>query len=374
VDHDLAQYETRFRRAGLPLFIEDYSATEDIFNRSVPLLGLVFIGEFLLAVDKNWTWWENALALLGGMAILLCAVAIINRLRGRNWHTVPERVGRTELAAFVLVPAIIPLVFGGQLRQAILTVVANLFILGLVYLIVGYALLSALRWAAIRVLGELAGSVAILARAVPLLLIVVLLLVLTQETWLTLAELPVAFVILVSGLFAVTTAVFLTARLPGEVRALERELGTDAPPLRRRQRLNVGVVLFVSQAEQVIVVSLGVFVFFVLFGVLTLPEATQMTFLNGHGVDVLLSFTLFDRELVVTRELLRVSIGLAAFSGLYYAIAVLNDPAYRQEFLDDLTREMRETFRLRGEYLDRRRSVAGVDLRAFLPPQDVAKR
>jgi hypothetical protein len=374
VDANLAEFETRFRRAGLPLFIEDYSATEDIFNRSVPLLGLVFIGEFLLAVDKNWRWWENGLALAGGMAILLFAVGLLNRVRGRKWRAVPERVGKSELAAFVLVPAIIPLVFGGQLRQAVLTIVANLFILGLVYLIVGYALLSTLRWAAVRVIGELAGSVAILARAVPLLLIVVLLLVLTQETWLTLAELPVAFVILVSGLFAVTTAMFLTARLPGEVRELERELGTDAPPLRRRQRLNVGVVLFVSQVEQVAVVSLGVFVFFVLFGVLTLPEATQMIFLNGHDVEVILRFTLFDRELVVTRELLRVSIGLAAFSGLYYAIAVLNDPAYRKEFLDDLTREMRDTFRLRGEYLARRRSVAGIDLRAFLPPQDTAKR
>lgn len=374
MDATLTEYETRFRRSGLPLFIEDYSATEDIFNRSVPLLGLVFIGEFVLAVDKNWAWWENVLALAGGMAILLAAVVVINRIRGRRWSAIPERVGKTELAAFVIVPAIIPLVFGGQVRQAVLTAVANLLILGLVYLIVGYALIATLRWAAVRVLGELAGSVAILARAVPLLLIVVLLLVLTQETWLTLAELPVAFVILVSMLFAVTAAVFLAARLPGEVRELERELGTDAPPLRRRQRLNVGVVLFVSQAEQVVVVSLGVFVFFVLFGVLTLPEATQETFLNGHPVDVLFNFTLFDRELVVTRELLRVSIGLAAFSGLYYAIAVLNDPAYRQEFLDDLTKEMRETFRLRGEYLERRRSVAGVDLRAFLPPQDVAKR
>jgi hypothetical protein len=374
VDSTLAQYETRFRRAGLPLFIEDYSATEDIFNRSVPLLGLVFIGEFVLAVDKNWAWWQNALALAGGMAILLGATLLLNRVRSGRWRVIPERVGKTELVAFVLVPSILPLVFGGQLRQAVLTIVANLLVLGLVYLIVGYALLSTLRWAALRVLGELAGSIAILARAVPLLLIVVLLLVLTQETWLALAELPVAFVVMVSGLFAITTAMFLTARLPGEVRALERELGTDAPPLRRRQRLNVGVVLFVSQAEQVIVVSLGVFMFFVVFGVLTLPETTQMTFLNGHKVDVLFDFVLFDRELVVTRELLRVSIGLAAFSGLYYAIAVLNDPAYRQEFLDDLTVEMRETFRLRGEYLERRRSVAGIDLRAFLPPQDVAKR
>jgi hypothetical protein len=127
------------------------------------------------------------------------------------------------------------------------------------------------------------------------------------------------------------------------------------------------VVLFVTQAEQVVIVSLGVLVFFLAFGLLTLPAATQSTFLDGAPVDVLLRFELFDRELVLTRELLRVSIGLAAFSGLYYAIAVLNDRAYREEFLDDLTEEMRDTFRLRIEYLQRRRGVAGVDLRAFLP-------
>ena len=44
---DLVAYERRFRRAGLPLFIEDYSPATDIFNRAVPLLGLVFIGELL---------------------------------------------------------------------------------------------------------------------------------------------------------------------------------------------------------------------------------------------------------------------------------------------------------------------------------------
>ena len=38
---------------------------------------------------------------------------------------------------------------------------------------------------------------------------------------------------------------------------------------------------------------------------------------------------------------------LAAFSGLYYAIAVLNDSAYREEFVSNLIDEMRDTFRLR---------------------------
>ena len=35
----------------------------------------------------------------------------------------------------------------------------------------------------------------------------------------------------------------------------------------------------------------------------------------------------------------------------YYAIAVLTDSTYREEFLEDLTDEMRETFRQRAEYL-----------------------
>ena len=41
---ELAAYERRLRRAGLPLLIEDYSAWEDVFTRAVPLLSLVVTG------------------------------------------------------------------------------------------------------------------------------------------------------------------------------------------------------------------------------------------------------------------------------------------------------------------------------------------
>ena len=47
----------------------------------------------------------------------------------------------------------------------------------------------------------------------------------------------------------------------------------------------------------------------------------------------------------------------AAFSGLYYAIAVLTDSVYRAEFLSELEGTMRETFRARAEYLRARRSL-----------------
>src|SRR3954468_14010432 len=102
---ELAGYERRLRRAGLPLLIEDYSAYEDVFTRAVPLLGLVFIGQLVGAVQLDWPLWANVLALAGGVASLLGGVALVNSGRGRPALSVPDRVGPIELAAFVLVPA-----------------------------------------------------------------------------------------------------------------------------------------------------------------------------------------------------------------------------------------------------------------------------
>ena len=58
----------------------------------------------------------------------------------------PRTVGSVELALFVLVPALLPLIFGGQSRSALVTAGANLLLLGLVYAVVGYGLLAIVRW------------------------------------------------------------------------------------------------------------------------------------------------------------------------------------------------------------------------------------
>ena len=39
----LRAYENGFRDAGLPLFSEDISPYEDVFNRAAPLLGIVLL-------------------------------------------------------------------------------------------------------------------------------------------------------------------------------------------------------------------------------------------------------------------------------------------------------------------------------------------
>ena len=72
---------------------------------------------------------------------------------------------------------------------------------------------------------------------------------------------------------------------------------------------------------------------------------------TGATLDPIVSFELFGEPVRITSELLRVAGAIAAFSGLYYAIAVLTDSTYREEFLSELTEELRGTFELRAQYL-----------------------
>lgn len=345
---ELAAYEHRLRRAGLPLLIEDYSAWEDVFTRAVPLLGLVFIGQLLGAVNVNWPVWANALAIIGGLAILFGGVALLNRSRGRPALAIPERVGPPELGAFVVVPALLPLVFGGQFVSALVTAGGNALLLAAVYLVVGIGLLSILRWGVGRLVGQLAASLKLLTRAVPVLLIFMILLFFTTEMWQVFSSVSDPALAGLIALFVGLGSVFLAGRLPREVHDLERDVGGGGPPLTKRQRFNVALVLFVSQGLQVLVVSVLVGGFFVAFGVLAVTPDVAESWI-GHAPHPFLS-----GHPALSVELLKVSGGLAAFGGLYYAIAVLTDATYREELLEDLESSMRETFHDRARYLDLR--------------------
>jgi hypothetical protein len=353
----LAEYERRFRRAGLPMFIEDRSAREDIFNRAAPLLGIVFVGEMLGAGQLDWSWWQNLLAVAGGLAVLLAGFGLLNVARGRSFRAIPDRLGYTELAGFVLLPATLPLIFGGQAGSAAVTIAANLAILLLVYAVVGLGLLSLLRWVMGRLAEQLASAFSLAAKAVPLLTIFVLLTFVTQESWLILTRENMAIYALTLGLFFVLGSAFLVVRLPREARRLEAEAGEGTPPLKRSQLFNVGLVMFVSQGVQVIVVGLVIGAFMVAFGLLTVDASIQAEW-AGQPVDQLLGLNLLGEHLELTEQMLRVAGGLAAFSGFYFAVAMLTDSTYREEFLDELTDEMRQSFRARAEYLRLRSGAA----------------
>jgi hypothetical protein len=349
MDERRAAYEAGFRRAGLPLLIAGRTAATDIWTRALPVLALVFWAELLGALDLTWPWWQNALALLGGLLILLGAWGFSNRVRGRKLFALPQDVGVWELAGFVIIPALLPLILNGQPLSALVTAVGNLFLLALLYMVIGLGLFSIVSWAARRLFSQLAASLSLIARAIPLLMIFSVVLFLTTETWQVFADMNDATLAATTLLFVALGTLFLVVRVPREVAELEAEVGTE-PPLSRDQRVNVGLILFVSQALQVLFIAVAVAAFYVAFGLLVIDNQVATTWI-GHAPNYLYDGDVLGLHVLLSEQELRVAGAISALSGLYYAIAVLTDNTYREEFLTEVTDEMGSTFRDRAEYL-----------------------
>jgi hypothetical protein len=101
----------------------------------------------------------------------------------------------------------------------------------------------------------------------------------------------------------------------------------------------------------VLFVSLSIGAFFVLFGMLAIDEAARNSWIGAHHIHVLVTVSLGGDHFELSKELLRVAGGLAAFSGFYFAVAMLTDSTYREEFLEELTSEMSTSFKARAAYL-----------------------
>lgn len=349
-DQRIAELERSFRRAGLPTFILGYSARH-AFAKALPLLTLVFVLEILNALNLEFGFWPNVGFLAGGIVIALGIVGLLNVARSRPLASPPTRVGPAEIVVFVLVPSLLPLIFGGQVTSATFTVFGNLAFIGIVYLVRGFGALSILEWAGLRFVGLFAASLTVLVRALSLLLFFLLVIFFTTETWQiwTVPRLPLF--VAAAGLFVLLAAGFLLLRLPGSVRGLEQETQLQGERLSRPQRINVGLVVFLSQFLQVVFVAAAVWLFFVAFGSLLVSEGVREAWLGEPGTALWRIPFVADTTIVITAELLRVATGMASFAALYYAVATQLDEAYRDEVVERIAEQMKETFARRAEYL-----------------------
>ncbi|TDW15929.1 hypothetical protein [Kribbella kalugense] len=352
---ELERYEQRFRRAGLPLLIEDLSPTHDIFTRAAPLLVLVFLAEMIGATSLDWHWWQNLLAALGALILLVASFGLLNGFRGRKFWSLPTRFGIPELVVFVLLPALLPLVTQGQVKQFFGIAVGNLLLVAIVYVVVGYGLIATVLWGLRRLAGELGNSIASFVRALPLLLVFSLVLFMTADMWQVFAGMPVEFIIFSMIAFTVLSTLFLLIRLPREVDAIERDAGSG-PPLRPIQRLNVSISLVIRQWMQVLVVSAGVGLFFIAFGMLAISaHVYELWGITKGSWSYQLNW--LNHPMVLSASLVKVAVGIANFTGLYYSIALLTDSTYRTDFLDNISSELRDVFTARAEYLELRRTT-----------------
>lgn len=381
--------ERWFVRQGIPHFIERYSATTDVFTRAVGFLYLAFVLQILNGLNLDWPWWANTLALVASAAILLGAIALVNRTRGRPWYRRPDRVGPPELAAFVLLPALLPLVFGGQVGVALLTVVGNLLTLGLTYVVVSFGLIPMGRWAVQQTVRQITDLVNVVMRTLPLLLLFTMFMFLNAELWDVVDEIPDAFFAISVGLLVGLGAVLLLAQLPSELggvaqfdswaQVAELTEGTPVEDVRvdaladpptvpapgRRARFNVGLLLYFGQATQVLLVALVIGAFYFAFGLVTVGESTIRTWTARDDLEVVATWGLLGHDLAVTPYLIRASVFVAAIAGLQFVVSALRDEDYREELAKDAVAALRRVFAVRAVYLAR---VADPDASAARPP------
>ena len=87
----------------------------------------------------------------------------------------------------------------------------------------------------------------------------------------------------------------------------------DPPPLGRRARINIALVLVFSQGVQIILVATVIGLFYVAFGLVAVRETTMASWVGGE-LDVVGDVTVFGHPVVLTWDLIRVAGLVAAFS------------------------------------------------------------
>jgi hypothetical protein len=250
---------------------------------------------------------------------------------------------------------------------------------GLVRLHVG----PILRWALGRTFGSLFRLLPMTTRALPLLLLAITFLFVNTEVWQVASHLTLGKLWLVAVLFLVLGMAFLLVRLPEEVDKADDDLddetlvevcrGTPVEEACREllaedgadptayaevagyERWNLVLVLVVIQGVQVLLLTLSVFLFLLVFGSLIMSEYVMESWLGVHTSGL-------------TVDLVQVSVFLSAFSGLYLTVSTVTDETYREQFFGDVMDELRRAVGVRAVYLALRARPDVTDAGRPAPP------
>ncbi|WP_166140382.1 hypothetical protein [Nocardioides ochotonae] len=263
----------------------------------------------------------------------------------------------------------------GQPSVAPALMISAAMVAVLLYALTALRAAPIVRWALGRTFGSLRTLLPMMSRALPLLLLFVTFLFINAEVWQVAADLPTGTLWLTALLFVLLATGFLLVRLPEEVDKVDDEV--DADFLRRTtagtpvgaaaqellsrdedhpalvayaevrgfERWNLVLVLVVIQAVQVLLLSVGVFVFFLAFGGLVMDVDVQSSW---TGEDDIRALPLLSQ---LTEPLLQVSVFLASFSALYLTVSTVTDETYRVQFFGSVMREMERAVGVRAVYL-----------------------
>ncbi|GGF38470.1 hypothetical protein GCM10011519_10080 [Marmoricola endophyticus] len=231
------------------------------------------------------------------------------------------------------------------------------------------------RWAFRRAFDSLGLLLPLATRALPMLLLFVTFLFINAEVWQLASALPRGVLWWTVVFFTGFAIFFLVTRLDQELEEFDDQVDSEQllaategtaweasarglvgsgedvlarAHVRGLEKANLLLVLLVSQALQVLLLSVAVFAFFMVFGILAVQDSVVEAWI-GRPPTYLGSVRIFSLELT------QVAIFLAGFSALYFTVTVVTDDVYRKEFFTRVRRELEQAVAVRIVYRDVRR-------------------
>jgi hypothetical protein len=352
--------------------VDDYLEERRMDARAGPFVLLWLVSGTVLWWGTNWE--RPALLNVAGVAATLLSmglgVAVIRLVRGRVMWWVDRRLDVLDtfsLAPLIALPS--SLIEGSRLLGIVNGLNALLGIAE-IYAVVGLGLIEIGLWSLGRLSRELARIVELLSRTLPILLILVLFLLFADELWeaahfLSSNELlaVILLLLLIAALLVVTA--FRTELVLIESLGWEelRPLASDTPAgplatvsptisvprLRFRERLNLLVLVLISELIQSAFVALLVTGILMIFGLIMLPAALQESWV-GDPVVALESFQLLGETRTLSVELVTTAALLGSVVGLYFTGLSVTDTAYRRAHFGLVIDEVRQLVAARAFY------------------------
>lgn len=368
--------ERWFAQRGVPQLVEGYSTEPRMDARAIPFIGAwIILGTVLIWGQRpGRSVGENAIVLV--VALLATAVALVTFLwaRRRPPFRFGVRLDVLDIAMLGLVPGIVAAVIRGDLRDVIGVGGFVLLGVGVIYLVTGFGLLEIAGWALRHLRAQLGQIATLVARTLPILLILVVFLLFASELWQAASTLGGADLAAVIGLLLLVATVLVVTRARDEIRSIEDGrtwstiapqladtpaeslaesiAGAPSPPrrLRWQERVNLVFLMLVSQLVQSLFVALLVLLFLVALGLLAIPASVQETWV-GQPVRTLLGFDLLGEARLLSVELLIAAGLLGGMCALYFTGLALTDPVFRAEFHARVVGDVEQIMAVHAAYL-----------------------
>lgn len=360
-----------FLTRGLPAVLPRRARWRRLWVRSAPVLAAaatavvsVFVLAFLLGDDGTVVFEDDPgaaewFALLG-LVLTLPVAAMAGWLAARAPATPHRRAVATVSVAVMVVTLAVQGSIADRLCGAVQVAAFVLVVLALN----GFGVGSILTWAVRLTFAHLASVGALAARALPVVLLTVLVFFNTyvwsmaattsgQRLWLAMGFLVlIAVAFLFTGIAdRVGPILGRSADEPAQTPLQDTPFADlpdpqSADPLSRDERLNIMFVVLASQIVQVAMVALVTSAIFFTLGLIVLsPEllARWSPESEDHVV-------LFGVTVPVAQPLINVAMFQGALTFMYVSARAVGDGEYRADFLDPLVDDLRLTLAARSRY------------------------